>query len=470
MKCEKDKVNTMENNTTYEQEIDLKDLLFAVLYKWRPILLIAILLGILLGGYKAVKELSQQNDQAFIKKSQMSYEQDLENYNTSKSNYERSIKNTQLSIDTQEKYLDNSILMKINPFKRGFASADIFVKIDDIPVSDELVFMPIDYGNSIVNAYTSYINSGIDLSKLSRKFNTEDIYIKELFSVTPDYDGKKLSINVSYKDEAGAKQILDMLLDGVNQKYLEFNDKFGTHNIYIMNETSGTVADTGLVDKQISETDKITSLQNSLKDNQTALTALKKPEAPSLSRMGIVKSGVKYAILGVILGAFIAIFCICVGFLMSDKISSAKEMKKRYGLRVLAEFPKQHKKRVFAGIDRWLEKIEGKKDNLSEDVRYDLMAANLSNYAGDIKKIMVIGTVHTDRLEEVSEKLGRLCSDRELAVGSDLNGSAYTVSKLPEFEAVLIVEQSGNSKYGEIEKEIETVYNVKREIVGVVII
>ena len=31
----------MDNNTTtYEQEIDLKDLMFAVLYKWRPIIII----------------------------------------------------------------------------------------------------------------------------------------------------------------------------------------------------------------------------------------------------------------------------------------------------------------------------------------------------------------------------------------------------------------------------------------------
>lgn len=460
----------MENNTTYEQEIDLKDLLYAILYKWRPILLIAILFGILLGGYKAVGELSQQKDTDHIEKAQQSYEQNLENYNTSKNNYERSIKNTQLSIDTQAKYLDNSILMKINPFERGFASADVFVKIDDIPVNDELVFVPIDYSNSIVNAYTSYINNGIDLSKLSKKFDTEDVYIKELFSVTPDYDGKKLSINVSYKDEAGAKQILDMLLDGINQKYVDFNNKFGAHNIYIMNEASGTVADTGLVDRQSSETDKITTLQKSLKDNEAALAALKKPEAPSLSKATVAKSAVKYAVLGVVLGAFIAIFCICVAFLMSDKVSSAKEMKKRYGLKVLAEFPRSRKKRLFAGIDSWLEKLEGKKDGLSEEVRYDLMAANLRNYAGDAKQIMIIGTVSADRLQEVAGKLSKLCENRDLIVGPDLNESADTVNRLPEFEAVLLVEKSGASKYSEIEKEIETVCNVKKEIIGVVVI
>jgi len=32
----------MESQYNYEQEIDLKDLMFAVLRKWRPIILIAI--------------------------------------------------------------------------------------------------------------------------------------------------------------------------------------------------------------------------------------------------------------------------------------------------------------------------------------------------------------------------------------------------------------------------------------------
>ncbi len=44
----------MDQNNTYEQEIDLKDLMFAVLHKWKGILLVAIVFAILLGGVKAV--------------------------------------------------------------------------------------------------------------------------------------------------------------------------------------------------------------------------------------------------------------------------------------------------------------------------------------------------------------------------------------------------------------------------------
>ena len=39
----------MDYNNDYEQEIDLKDLLFAVLHKWKPILLAAVVCAVLLG-------------------------------------------------------------------------------------------------------------------------------------------------------------------------------------------------------------------------------------------------------------------------------------------------------------------------------------------------------------------------------------------------------------------------------------
>ena len=48
----------MEPNNNYEQEIDLKDLMFAVLRKWRPIIVIAVVFAVLLGALKTVKGIS----------------------------------------------------------------------------------------------------------------------------------------------------------------------------------------------------------------------------------------------------------------------------------------------------------------------------------------------------------------------------------------------------------------------------
>ena len=41
-------------NQTYEQEVDLKDLILAILRRWRSIIVVGILMAVVMGGYAAV--------------------------------------------------------------------------------------------------------------------------------------------------------------------------------------------------------------------------------------------------------------------------------------------------------------------------------------------------------------------------------------------------------------------------------
>ena len=44
----------MDNSQRYEEEIDLKDLMLHILYRWRSVLMIAVLVCALAGGYAAI--------------------------------------------------------------------------------------------------------------------------------------------------------------------------------------------------------------------------------------------------------------------------------------------------------------------------------------------------------------------------------------------------------------------------------
>ena len=106
----------MDYNNVYEQEIDLKDLIFAVLHRWRMILAAAVVLALLLGGYKALRTYNHNNDDASILEAKAQYEKDLEAYNQRVSVCEREIANLEEDIDRQEDYLENSILMNMSPY------------------------------------------------------------------------------------------------------------------------------------------------------------------------------------------------------------------------------------------------------------------------------------------------------------------------------------------------------------------
>ena len=114
----------MEPNNNYEQEIDLKDLMFAVLRKWRPIIVIAVVFAVLLGALKTVKGIRQLGDEEYVKKNQDTYVMNLDQYNSTKGRLEKEIENLQQNIESQQEYKDHSILMNINPYDEYFLHID----------------------------------------------------------------------------------------------------------------------------------------------------------------------------------------------------------------------------------------------------------------------------------------------------------------------------------------------------------
>lgn len=116
----------MDYNTD-EQEIDLKDLMFAVFHKWRPVILVAVICGLLLGGVKGYMTYKSQSDPEVRKEADLTYSADLELYEKNKETYEREIENLRTDIINQQDYLDNSIWINMSPYDVGEARVDLYV-------------------------------------------------------------------------------------------------------------------------------------------------------------------------------------------------------------------------------------------------------------------------------------------------------------------------------------------------------
>ena len=108
----------------YEQEINLKDLLFSVLYKWRILLLAAVVGMMLMGGYKTLKVTENRTST----EADESYEEEFERFIEEKAAVDKTIKNLKASIDEQNRYITNAPLMQINPYNEIVSAADVIVK------------------------------------------------------------------------------------------------------------------------------------------------------------------------------------------------------------------------------------------------------------------------------------------------------------------------------------------------------
>lgn len=457
----------MDNNT-YEQEIDLKDLMFAVFRKWRPIILAAIILGVLLGGYKVGSGLLKQRSSEFVQTAQDDYQLDLSMYEKTKSSYEREIDNLKANLEYQEDYYSSSVLMQISPYDKCVASADIFVKTELPEIIDNKYIMVTDRADSFLRAYSSFVAQNAGLKAADNMGITPNNF-HELVTVDVDYESNMLNIAVAYLDEKGAGDLLEGILNDLQSEFTDMQANMGEHQMLVLNQNVASVTDLNLLNLQKSNSDMLVTLQKTLQEREKALDELKEPSMPAaLSNTALLKSGIKYGVLGGVLGAFMAVFIICVVFLMSDKLSSDKELKNRFGLKVLGVFALKRKKRAFSGIDNWLDRLEGK-NGMAEEKVYEVLAVNVENYREDSSKLMLTGTVNDNMLQEIAGKLRPMLRGIELQVASDMNESAATLKKLPECDGVILVEERGTSKFAGIEQEIEVIKNLKKKIIGCIV-
>lgn len=100
------KESNKKNNSNEVVEIDLRDLMFAALHKWRPVLAVAIIMAVLLGSAKGAMTYKKQNDPETAKETMVTYQNDLELYEKNKSTYEREMENLRTDIANQQEYLD----------------------------------------------------------------------------------------------------------------------------------------------------------------------------------------------------------------------------------------------------------------------------------------------------------------------------------------------------------------------------
>lgn len=462
----------METMNHYEQEIDLKDLMFAVLRKWRLIVAFGILFALLLGGFKVMKGLQQLNDEEVVQKNREEYETSLEKYETTKERLEKEIENIQSNIESQQDYKDDSILMNINPYDEYVETVTFYVSTD-YEIMPGMMYQNPNTASSILKAYVSIAQNGEMYSYvLGRMNNKMGIrYLKELVKIQTDYTNNMMDITVIGDTEKRASDVMRYIKDSIADSHKRITEAIGEHDVNIVDESKYVSVDLDLEKKQKDFTTNMDALDTSLTDKTKELEDLEEPKDNLLTKGSVVKGAVKYAVLGGVLGAFMVVFFVCVVFLMSDKLVSEKELKRRYGVMVLGVFRKADKKRWFGFIDRWLDRMDGQAAAQLEDSQtFEVVAANAMNYVEGVSRILLVGTVAREELERLKEGLAGLLPEKNLTVGGNLGKEAQAIREAASCDAVILVEQRGRSLFGGIEQELEVVRSLEKRVIGCVVL
>lgn len=280
----------MDYNDTYEREIDLKELMFAVLHKWRMILAFAFIFAVLLGGYKAVSVYRSQSDVQAFEEVRNSYARALEVYNKNMESCKREIDNLTQDISGQQEYVENSILMNMSPYDIWEAKAELYINMEDENGSREN-----ELTSTIMRAYQSALTSGELLSEIAAEMGVDDRYIQELVTVTMGQDSyyrnddwlsieskssgftirnrqddrfitqdNLLTVRVRHKDEEKARELLRGILEGIDQFHGKIQSNIASHTISEISSSVTSRVDLALADQQDAERVRLERLKESL--------------------------------------------------------------------------------------------------------------------------------------------------------------------------------------------------------------
>ena len=278
------------------------------------------------------------------------------------------------------------------------------------------------------------------------------------------YEGNKKTIETS-----GWNELLVSLESSLTECQAMLTDPSLTANEYAEIITQVNVLTGNILNVKT----KIESFEDLLEENEELQKQIDEQEAQivdlSVTRASL-KAVLKYAIVGVMLGAFIFCGVIFLQFILDHRLRTSGELKERYNLPILGEFSSEAAKR-HGKFDQWLDKLSGDVQTLPDDKQvYELIAAAVQTSAATLPmQLAVTGTVNKEIMGQVGEQLKSLLPDT-YAIKLETN-PVYNAAFLADLKkyTVLLVEAKGVSDKREIEKLAEVLYRNEVKVIGAVV-
>ena len=493
-----------ENQTTYnhEEEIDLIQLAFSILHKYRQILMTVVICAVLAAGFGLAKnayssyaegKAADSEDVAVAKSAaQQKYDEEMLAYREEKTKHDtnvqqyqeellenqQAIESTKIKIQNAQEYLDNSVLNTIDPYNVPVAQADLYVSTD-YKILPGMDYQNVDYTDAVLKAYSSLITNSETMDKIAKTVGMEERYLQELVSVSGDSSTRLLTIRAYGADEATANKILDALLVRMEDVRPTIQSTVGSHSIAQLTRTSTVSVMTLLRDSQQQNRDDLTNLQNqvttleaadrvleqSIEDEQQALEALKLPEAPEEGT-----SMPKLIVLGALLGAVLACGVVVVKFLLDGMVYSASELNRSTGLPVLGALASDRTKKA-GKLDAKLYQMEGRPDGSADAEMLCLMAQTIRSRAPEAKNILVTGDLPADQLEALAAALQATepLRGQSVTAAESILKAAATVPHVVAADAIVLAADCTVTRTDAVREQNEKIVRLGKKILGCIV-
>ena len=467
-------------NEGYEQEINLKWLIYRVLKGWRTIVVWAIVIGVIVGlgslGIYGLKCL----DPEYLPEEKLAFEREHASWVATEANFEQQIANITEAKEEQEEYNENSIMMKIDPLRDFYASFELYVYYD-YQIMPDMAYQNIDLSDRILKAYATYMTNGELYQRVidNLSYEMERRYLGEVLGVSVDYGSNMISISAHHESAEKCQEILTIVEAALKEKYTDIAATIAEHTLTTTNSAAYETVNLSLQETQKANRQAVTNLDISMQETSEAYKEWQEDEdgqepTPEYTLFEQIKNSIKLLIIGGVVGAVVVAVIIAFGALLSAKLLNPEDLKNRFGLRVVGQLPAARVKKPFAFVSRWFSKFGGitatpeDYDRLAKMVGTSIKS-DLASREEEYKKIAFTGMVGAEELKKAVDAMG-LGKEYSVVCAPDVLTNAESIEKVTAADCVVLVEKQEESVLADITKELEALRAWNKTVLGAVVV
>ncbi len=454
----------MQLNRNQIIEINLKDLFFHILYRWRSILIAALIGAIVFCGYQYMS-IKKIHDAGKLTKEERQYQLDLQNYKENLESAESTIRiNTKL-LQGQNTYRNESMYFQLNSQSVWTATNKYLVKIDQSVLDAIPKNLSFDPADGVLSAYTAPLNE-VTEKELKDTFGTEKVeYVSELINteISTSENSIKVTVKAATKETAQA----GMALLHTKMEFLAAGraQLLEPHTLSLVSEEIALKTDEELLEKQ-------ETLAKSIKDNQETLQeARQKLDKLEASGEPVAPGPhlIKMAVIGFIIGAIFMAFIYIVLYILKGGLHNPNDLSARYNLPifgVLATSGSLHSNR---GLDKLLSKWELGKNALDDDTVYKSISALLAEKQ-DIQNIQLISSLSIEKLTKAKEALAERLPGKTVELQMNATRNSDAITEASKADAVIITEAKDITCLKDTDRVVENLIISETNVIGAIIL
>ena len=480
-----------------EKEIDIKDMLFRVLEKWRWMIVWAVIMAVALAGLKYLKDKRSSHEGEDTDEVLSVMMEDMTP--SERSNVETYIALYD-NLEMLRKDIDTRLIYQIDPYHEKALQISYAVKLPEVEkgsgeyiiaqhLSDETKI------NQLATMYSNYVMSSDFIDEIAKAVpEISESDLRTLISIVNNNNNNGVvNIKIIYTEDMDVEGVAGIVKSNI-EAYSESLQETEKHDIVINSEYKSEIIDDALINTQNNLISREYSLQTQLNGLNNSLgetekeyievyadgkaekkVAQKESEddeavAKDKSSTGI---SIKFAILGAIVGVFLVCMWELMRYILSGKLHTVDTLSEFYELRVFGVQAVSDKNNKKKGIDKLLYKLEnGKKKLLTPEAQKEIISSGIKLTLGqqDIKEIVLTGTdiekVDESYLNGLKEEL--IKNGVKTSVENNIYYYPEALKKATEIKNVILFETIDMSIEYEIEKILQKASEYDIRVLGVV--